>query len=349
VADQLVGTPIGAGAVQTETLVESGLTKALSSKSPSEALESTVRDWREHLGAPAIALLTTAVLSGVTSRTSVPLATDASVRPMTDREVCSLLDAGLLRMGFDYPVAQVPRPTCIALTQSLPRVIGHSQDATAAQRIYDERDAKVEAGLMALRLAGYAPVDEYTRLSIDGRGGMMWSSPAAMPFLTPGIPVRAIDGRRLRSLFTACAATLAAGGRTAIALRRYSRPNVGRLPEDRFLDLWIALEALFSPDGGGETTYQVALNAANFVRLPNRSRQQVFEGLKASYALRSDLVHGRQPGATKLRRLDKQRVESVSAVADDLGEFVRLALRRALKDGLPEFTSVALGEAPRGR
>lgn len=77
-----------------------------------------------------------------------------------------------------------------------------------------------------------------------------------------------------------------------LAARRYllavGRPDT----HDRLLDLWIALEALFSPGKEGEIAFRLALRAASYLSGDPAAMKADFDFLNASYDKRSKLVHG---------------------------------------------------------
>jgi hypothetical protein len=91
----------------------------------------------------------------------------------------------------------------------------------------------------------------------------------------------------------------------------YSRHS----PEDRLIDLWIALEALVLPDGSGELRYRAALRLAQLVGEDAEGKTKAFELARRSYDCRSRVVHG-------------------STVPDDLGRVVeetRMLTQSALR------------------
>ncbi len=84
--------------------------------------------------------------------------------------------------------------------------------------------------------------------------------------------------------------------RTRIALLRFRR-GYGSGDDDALIDLWIGLEALFS-DGAGEITYKAAMRIAHYVGRGAGDQRFLFRALKASYDVRSALVHGAHPAST---------------------------------------------------
>ncbi len=84
----------------------------------------------------------------------------------------------------------------------------------------------------------------------------------------------------------------------ALAYSRYLSSLEKDSYEDRLLDLWIALESLFVPDGKkGEITYKLRLRMAFYFGGTLQERQRLADFIKTSYNHRSEIVHsGKQLG-----------------------------------------------------
>lgn len=65
-------------------------------------------------------------------------------------------------------------------------------------------------------------------------------------------------------------------------------------PASRYLLFWVALEALFAPTGGGETTYRLAIRMAKFLESDPIRRKERFLKIKDCYRWRSNIAHGRK-------------------------------------------------------
>ncbi|MBR8659648.1 MULTISPECIES: HEPN domain-containing protein [unclassified Brevibacillus] len=77
-----------------------------------------------------------------------------------------------------------------------------------------------------------------------------------------------------------------------LAVRRYALSLEKKNLEDQLLDLWIALESLFVPDGKkGEITYKLRLRMAYYFGDTFAEREQVAQFVKRSYNHRSEIVH----------------------------------------------------------
>jgi Apea-like HEPN len=351
--DHLVGTPLGRGTLQADGLLHSAIERSLSSDDPFRAITERVTEWRESLGADPVVSTTVVVVGGVVTSELVHLSDDVVIRSMTDAEVAAALRVNAIPvMPMLGPIASVHDRTCIAIRQELRRVVGNEEvDLNEAMSLFAIRDAQVAASLAALRLLGFHRVREYSRITTDGRGATQFGLRGSGVMLGPSDPIDRSSEGRARTIFAAVMDAVANRSQMAIALRRYSGSHEPRHDEDRLLDLWIAVEALFSPMDATEVTYRVAQNVANSVDVPSLSRRELFEWVKRAYGLRSDLVHGRGPTLRRVTRLYGGETETVGDAADDLAEVLGIAIRRFLFEAAPpDFTQLALrnAEAPTG-
>ncbi len=96
-------------------------------------------------------------------------------------------------------------------------------------------------------------------------------------------------------------------------------------PEDNLLDYWIALEALFLPEGlDREMRQSISLAAANYLGKNSRERRTIYDDLGFSYQFRSYLIHGKRSDIPKKHSLD----ETVTKT----GGYLRQALRRRIEE-----------------
>jgi hypothetical protein len=87
-----------------------------------------------------------------------------------------------------------------------------------------------------------------------------------------------------------------------LAFRRYTLSLEKENVEDQLLDLWIALESLFVPDGKkGEITYKLRLRIAYYFGETFAERQRIAAFIKKSYNHRSEIVHSGKRAGDKLR------------------------------------------------
>jgi hypothetical protein len=82
------------------------------------------------------------------------------------------------------------------------------------------------------------------------------------------------------------------------------------------IDLWVAIEALLLPDGNAELSYRAALRLARAAGTDEHTRRSAFDQAKASYRVRSKLVHG-----------DDVSDEKVKATVAETRNLLRDALR----------------------
>lgn len=110
--------------------------------------------------------------------------------------------------------------------------------------------------------------------------------------------------------------------RLGAAFARADRPY-------RLVDYWVALEAMFAADGGGELSYRASARIARFVGETMEERMTLRRQLRDSYSARSALVHGRPPTALS-KRLQKQ---SLDTIADETEDVLRRAMRAWIAPG----------------
>ncbi|HUW95124.1 MAG TPA: hypothetical protein VMW58_05010 [Anaerolineae bacterium] len=77
------------------------------------------------------------------------------------------------------------------------------------------------------------------------------------------------------------------------ALRRFDQSFRPADEESNIVDLVVALEALYLPEGGGELRYRMATNVANLLGHRDEQRLSIFRQVLLAYDIRNTLVHGR--------------------------------------------------------
>jgi hypothetical protein len=113
-------------------------------------------------------------------------------------------------------------------------------------------------------------------------------------------------------------------GSILLALRRFNQAFARRDPADKLIDFWIALEALFLPDGNAELTFKAALRVAYYCGATVAERTNIFDALTKSYTARSLIVHGKP----------------VPGLAQAL-DFTELVLRQSLRQAITDQSSVS--------
>jgi hypothetical protein len=100
------------------------------------------------------------------------------------------------------------------------------------------------------------------------------------------------DTGELVSTYEALALTTAARG-LRVALDRFNYAYERTRPEDKLIDYWVALEALFLRRSEQlELGYRAALRIARFLGEDSGYRVTLFKTMKKSYNARSRVVHG---------------------------------------------------------
>jgi hypothetical protein len=103
--------------------------------------------------------------------------------------------------------------------------------------------------------------------------------------------------------------------------------------EARYLLLWVALEALFGPEGATEVTFRLCQRLALFWENSPEQRRELFSRLKESYSYRSKVAHGLKPIKLKNASFDQELVQ--------IEELIRTALVKILRNTY--LTKVFLG------
>lgn len=101
----------------------------------------------------------------------------------------------------------------------------------------------------------------------------------------------------------------------------YFESSHGQNADDkRLIDLAIALESVFSPEGKDEISFQLSQNCAEFIEETPSAKLETFKFIKRMYGKRSNLLHGNQ-----------KEYEKSPATTDDLDKFSTLIRRSLLK------------------
>lgn len=131
----------------------------------------------------------------------------------------------------------------------------------------------------------------------------------------------AADLNRTREINTALAA-LPPGGAPYVASRVVFDALHTRSWRNRYLFFWIALEALFAGESGGEAAYRLAYRVSLFLRSASDDRRHLFRRLTKAYGIRSAIAHGH-------RRRD---VPDSDAAMGEVEDWVRDALAKIVLD-----------------
>lgn len=122
----------------------------------------------------------------------------------------------------------------------------------------------------------------------------------------------------------------------SLAFRRYTLSLEKKRTEDQLLDLWIALESLFAPDGKkGEITYKLRLRMAYYFGTTFEERERIAEFIKKSYNQRSEIVHsGKIFGQKISNEVNLLRMMARSAILNTAMEGITVQELRVRLDHL---------------
>lgn len=295
-----------------------------------------LRDQYRTTSVPVVSL---APITGIVVGTPILLDRNVELRQFSESEVDDLSRGGRYRsslLGWHDLVRHG-----LVITTQVTRVVTDPGEPQPRPLI-DSRERKplratpAETVLAALRLHADNPhAISLIGSTTLGPGQSLTSSltvPSGLGYLTP-LLISPEVADRVRSDYPRIAKILVRSSNpVSVALRRYTTSCDRRQSEDRVVDLAIALEALFT-QGFTELTYRLSVNGANYVDVPGRSRAEIRDWLKAAYAARSKVVHGKSSTKTLAPRLLLDDKKGVDGLADDLAYFVRLALMAVLRQG----------------
>jgi hypothetical protein len=205
-------------------------------------------------------------------------------------------------------------------------IAGHRGDGRA-----EDVEAHAERLLLALRLISDLPEAIHSFWTVDSNPFPAIVPPryvlheTLLPLAKPENPyvITPEIAARAQELWPQLELRIA-DPRLSLAVRRFDDSYYRKRPDDRLIDLWIALETLFLQTDEGELRFRAALMIARYVGASQEARLKIFKDVKASYDLRSKLVHG----AVKPR-------DKLAELVDRTGEILRLALLRCLPSHKP--------------
>jgi hypothetical protein len=108
------------------------------------------------------------------------------------------------------------------------------------------------------------------------------------------------------------------------AIRRFGFAADRSRDEDKLVDVMIAFESVFLHDSQDELAYKLATRAASYLGHDEADRKRIYDGLRASYAARSHVVHG--------SRLKLRHFSSLAAMLEFLEETFRQATTRIAEE-----------------
>ena len=128
-----------------------------------------------------------------------------------------------------------------------------------------------------------------------------------------------------------------------IAIGRWIKSKTSCSDVDKIIDLGIAFESLYVPDGGrGEIRFKFAVHAAWHLGKDHEDRKALMKEFKKIYDWRSKVVHtGKLPNKKKKTPFTYKEVDKIIERAQDL---CRQSIMKILEDAeFPEWNSLILG------
>ena len=207
------------------------------------------------------------------------------------------------------------------------RLPSGGQKALSVQRAIQDQSAQL---LTALRLMGLGRVPLGKRWSRQeepffGIGGTSSGGAAGLAFGNPTLNLAAFEAADEEIIrLTGQVADIEGDDSLALALRRFETAYDRRIDEDRLIDHWIGLEALFtSSEERQETVDKISRRIGRLLGSDVAIRSEVRERARTLYDVRSRVVHGGKPSS---------KGPKVLAAADEAEQLLRQALRLRLKD-----------------
>ena len=126
-----------------------------------------------------------------------------------------------------------------------------------------------------------------------------------------------------------------------IAIDRWIKSKASGNDVDRMIDLGIALEALYVTDGGGDTTYKLAIRAARHLGKDKKDREDLLAKFKQIYKCRSKAVHAGHVDTTV--KFGKEKI-SMSKFITHARDLCLRSIKKILDKGkFTDWDSLILG------
>ena len=128
-----------------------------------------------------------------------------------------------------------------------------------------------------------------------------------------------------------------------IPINRWINSKVNKDPEDKIIDLAIALESLYLKDNSGEFTFKLGVRASWHLGKDKEHREELMKDFSKIYEWRSKVVHtGKLPNKTKRTPFTPQEITEFIEKAQDLCQD---SIMKILEDGkFPDWNNLILGE-----
>lgn len=187
---------------------------------------------------------------------------------------------------------------------SVPKLLDQTADASFKSHPYSEVDSQLSVLVSALRLhkpgnVGRTVLDLRTLRWCPFIG---WQRTLRLPEDTvgfDGMNVSTADLPKLSQIYSQLSSLATRGDtRLGIAVSRHNQSLIRPLLQDRLVDAIVGLEAIYLADDQSELSYRLSLRAASATATDSAQRVRTFQLLRAGYALRSRILHGKPPEET---------------------------------------------------
>ena len=129
-----------------------------------------------------------------------------------------------------------------------------------------------------------------------------------------------------------------------ISINRWIRSKAPGNYVDKMIDLGIALEALYVPDGGGDLNYKFSIRAARHLGKDKEHREDLLQKFKHIYEYRSKAVHNGQ--LEQRPKFGKERIplsEFIAKTQDLCQESIMKVVKKKQSPNLNYWNSLILG------
>ena len=183
------------------------------------------------------------------------------------------------------------------------------------------------------------PEDELFYLTRPGPGPPQFSAPPGL-FAHPA-EVGEADIKEAKHLYGILDKESDIREKLRIPINRWIKSKTLEGSLDQIIDLGIAFEALYVPDGGGDLTYKFSIRAARHLGKNKEDRNKLLTKFKQISNCRSSAVHSGQLDQTV--KFGKKRIPVFDFI-ENAQDLCRKSIKKILEDGeFPDWDSLLLG------
>ena len=207
----------------------------------------------------------------------------------------------------------------------------------------------------ALSLACNSPVQISMKWDLLPEDAIVPPSPSAARYLIPGLFGKSTEAgksdiEKAKCLYHILNKNSNVSEKLQIPINRWIRSKIITTSVDKMIDLGIAFEALYVPDGSsGEIRFKLAVHAAWHLGKDKEDRRKLMKEFKEIYDWRSKVVHTGKLPEKKISK-KKRRPYTHEEVTQFIGRaqhLCRKSIKKILEDGVfPDWNNLILdGEA----